>query len=264
MTVTRAAEQEWLVLTAAATVGREMDRLRKSIGDSFVTVSDVSAGLAMLSVMGPRSRELLQGLTDADLSHEGFGFATSRMIDLGATFVRATRLTYVGELGWELLVPADQAVHVYRTLAEAGAARRAEACRVPRPQLAAHGEGVPQLGARHRLGGYPAGSRARRSPWRGTSRVGSSAGTCCIVSARRRPTALLVQLRFDDPEVLAYHDEPIYRDGVKVGKVASASYGWTLGASVVLGYVGARTPSSTGSGSRAAATRSRWRMSGTA
>ena len=77
VTVTRAGEQEWLVLTAAATVGREMDRLRKHIGDSFVTVSDVSAGLAMLSVMGPRSRELLQGLTDADLSHEAFGFGAS-------------------------------------------------------------------------------------------------------------------------------------------------------------------------------------------
>ena len=206
---------------------------------SFVTVSDISAGLAMLSVMGPRSRELLQGLTDADLSHEAFGFGASRMIDLGATFVRATRLTYVGELGWELLVPADQAVHVYRTLGGGRRRSRAAACRVPRAELAAHGEGVPQLGARHRLGGHPAAGWARLRRGVGQARVGSSAGTRCCVSATQACDRLLVQLRFDDPEVLAYHDEPIYRDGVKVGKVASASYGWTLGASVVLGYVGA-------------------------
>ena len=121
VTVTRVDDAEWLVLTAAGTLGRELDRLRKHIGDSFVTVSDVSAGLAMMSVMGPRARDLLQPLTDADLSNEAFPFGTSRVIDIGATFARATRLTYVGELGWELLVPADQAVHVYRTIAAAGA-----------------------------------------------------------------------------------------------------------------------------------------------
>jgi 4-methylaminobutanoate oxidase (formaldehyde-forming) len=238
VTVTRVDEQEWLVLTAAATVGREMDRLRKHIGDSFVTVSDVSAGLAMLSVMGPRSRELLQGLTDTDLAHESFGFGASRRIDLGATFVRATRLTYVGELGWELLVPADQAVHVYRTLAEAGAPRGLR-------HAGYHALNSLRMEKAYRSWGHDIG-------WADTplqaglgfavawDKPGGFVGRDALL--RQRDVGvdrLLVQLAFDDPEVLAYHDEPIYRDGVKVGKVASASYGWTLGASIVLGYVGA-------------------------
>ena len=74
----------------------------------------------MIPVMGPNARRLLQSLTDADLSAEAFPFGTSREIDLGCGFVRATRITYVGELGWELLIPADLAVHVYDTIAEAG------------------------------------------------------------------------------------------------------------------------------------------------
>jgi 4-methylaminobutanoate oxidase (formaldehyde-forming) len=238
VTVTRVDEQEWLVLTAAATVGREMDRLRKHIGDSFVTVSDVSAGLAMLSVMGPRSRELLQGLTDADLSHESFGFGASRMIDLGATFVRATRLTYVGELGWELLVPADQAVHVYRTLAVAGAPLGLR-------HVGYHALNSLRMEKAYRSWGHDIG-------WADTplqaglgfavawDKSGGFVGLDALMRQRDAGVdRLLVQFAFDDPEVLAYHDEPIYRDGVKVGKVASASYGWTLGASVVLGYVGA-------------------------
>jgi glycine cleavage system T protein len=236
VTVTRVDDAEWLVLTAAGTLGRETDRLRKHIGDSFVTVSDVSAGLAMMSVMGPRARDLLQPLTDADLSNGAFPFGTSRVIDVGATFARATRLTYVGELGWELLVPADQAVHVYRTIAGAGVDHELR-------NVGYHALNSLRMEKAYRSWGHDIG-------WDDTplqaglgfavawDKPEDFIGRDALLRQREQGVRRrLVQLTFDDPEVLAYHDEPIYRDGVRVGKVASTSYGWTLGASIALGYV---------------------------
>ena len=90
-------------------------------GDRRATLIDVTSSYAVLGVMGPRSRDLLSRLTDADLSHEAFPFGTSREIDLGYSTVRATRITYVGELGWELYVPTEFAVGVYEDLMAAGA-----------------------------------------------------------------------------------------------------------------------------------------------
>ena len=121
LTVTRLDDTRFLVLSGPATVERDHDWLHRHIAEyDFATVTDVTGSLALLSVMGPDARRLLHPLTDADLSNEAFPFGTSREIDLGLGFVRATRITYVGELGWELLIPADLAVHIYDTLVEAG------------------------------------------------------------------------------------------------------------------------------------------------
>ena len=241
VTVTRVAETEFLVLTAAATVGRDASRLQRHIGDAFVTVTDVSAGYAMMSVMGPRSRDLLAPLTDADLSNDAFPFRTSRHIDLGLGYVRATRITYVGELGWELLVPSDAAVHVYDTVTQAGQA----------------------LGLRH--AGYHALNSLRMEKayrswghdirWADTpveaglgfavawDKPGGFIGQEAVVKRRAEgPVRRLVQISFDDPDVWAYHDEPIYRDDVLAGRIASVSYGHTLGRTVGLGYVGTDVP----------------------
>ena len=122
VTVTRLGEREFLVLSAPATTPRDLAWIRRHIADDeFVTVTDVSGTMAMIAVMGPESRELLQPLTDCDLSERGVRrSAASREIDLGLGFVRATRITYVGELGWELLVPYDIAAHIYDTIIAAG------------------------------------------------------------------------------------------------------------------------------------------------
>ena len=241
VTVTRVAETEFLVLTAAATVGRDASRVLRHIGDAFVTVTDVSAGYAMMSVMGPRSRDLLAPLTDADLSNDAFPFRSSRLIDLGWTYIRATRITYVGELGWELLVPSDAAVHVYDAVTQGGQA----------------------LGLRH--AGYHALNSLRMEKayrswghdigWADTpveaglgfavawDKPGGFIGQEAVVKRRAEgPVRRLVQISFDDPDVWAYHDEPIYRDDVLAGRIASVSYGHTLGRTVGLGYVGTDVP----------------------
>jgi 4-methylaminobutanoate oxidase (formaldehyde-forming) len=237
LTVTRLDENEFLVLTAPATHERDLDWLRRATADTErAAVTDISGTLAMICVMGPESRRLLQSLSDADLSSEGFPFGSSRLIDLGLGFVRATRITYVGELGWELLVPSDIAVHVWDTLMTAG----------------------PSVGLRP-AGYYALNSlrmeKAYRS-WGHDISAGDTpleAGLGFAVAwdkpggfrgreslLRQRETGVgrrLVQLALEDREPLLLHDEPIYRDGVLVGRIASAAYGHTLGRAVGLGYV---------------------------
>ena len=124
VTVTRLAEDEYLWVTSAGSPVRDRDWIRRHAGDSRVEVADVSGAYTVLAVMGPRSRDLLQSLSRSDLSDAAFPFGDSREIDLGFATVRATRLTYVGELGWELYVPAEFAVGVFELLEGAGREHR--------------------------------------------------------------------------------------------------------------------------------------------
>ena len=122
LTVTRTAADAFLLVSSSATTVRDQDWIRRNVPDGLeVDVRDVTPSYAVLGVMGPRSRELLARLTDADLGEDGFPFATSRLLELGGTEVRATRMTYVGELGWELMVPVDAAAGVYDAVVDAGA-----------------------------------------------------------------------------------------------------------------------------------------------
>jgi heterotetrameric sarcosine oxidase gamma subunit len=242
VTVTRLAQNQFLVLSGPATVGRDHDWLQRSIGpDDFATITDVSTSLAMIPVMGPAARRLLQPLTDTDLSSEAFPFGTSREIDLGCGFVRATRITYVGELGWELLIPADLAGHVYDTLTAAGAElglRHAgyHALESLRTEKAYRAWGHDISGADTPLEAGLGFAVAWDKPGGFTGREALLGQKAAGVTRR------LVQFALEDPDALAYHDEPIYRDGVLVGRLTSAAYGHTLGRAVGLGYVTAPAP----------------------
>ena len=122
VTVTRIAADEYLIVSSAATTERDKDHIRRNLpAGAHANVVDVTSSLAVFGVMGPQSRALLATLTTADLSNEAFPFGTSQLIPLGYATVRATRITYVGELGWELYVPAEFAVGVYEDLMAAGA-----------------------------------------------------------------------------------------------------------------------------------------------
>ena len=122
VTVTRTGAEEFLVVSSAATTERDKDHIRKNMpAGTNATLVDVTSSYAVFGVMGPRSRDLLGALSDADLSNDAFGFGTSQVISLGYATVRATRITYVGELGWELYVPSEFAVGVYEDLMTVGA-----------------------------------------------------------------------------------------------------------------------------------------------
>src|ERR1700733_3567359 len=122
ITVTRLSEFEFLLVSSAAATEHDKDHITRRIpAESRASLVDVTSAYAVYGVMGPRSRELLSLVSRAELSDEAFPFGSSQLIDLGYATVRATRITYVGELGWELYVPAEFAVGVYQDLSAAGA-----------------------------------------------------------------------------------------------------------------------------------------------
>ena len=161
LTVTKLDDEQFMVV-ATDTAHRHVEaHLRRHVGEAHAFVTDVTAAYAQINVQGPRSRALLQSLTTADLSNEAFPFRAAREIDVGFARVLCVRITYLGELGYELYVPAEQATHVYDLIVAAGrgvraAARRAEGARQP-----ADGEGLPRLRARHRQHRRPARGRVR-------------------------------------------------------------------------------------------------------
>ena len=235
VTVTRTADDEFLWITGAASPVRDLDWLRRHAREGLrVEAVDVSSAYAVIGVMGPRSRDLLSSLSTADFSPDAFPFGTSRLVDVGDFTVRASRITYVGELGWELLVPAEFAVGVYDLLDDAG-----------RP-LGARDAGYYALNALRLEKGYRAFGPelgpdfgpvdagllfAARSP---AEFIGRSA----LQEARDRgPRRRLVSWVAADPDVMLWGGELILCDGAAAGQVTSAAYATTTGACVGLGYV---------------------------
>ena len=121
LTVTRLTETAFMIVGGAETEVRDFYWLKRHIpDDAHCVLTNVTSGMGVISIMGPRARDLLQSLTPADLSHAGFPFATSREIEMGFGHVRASRITFVGELGWELYIPTELMQHLYDLIAAAG------------------------------------------------------------------------------------------------------------------------------------------------
>lgn len=236
LTVTHEADDAYLVVTTAATSTHDRDWIRRHVGDARVTMTDVTSAYTVLGVMGPRSRTLLSRVTDADLSSAAFPFGTSCEVWVGYAPVRATRITYVGELGWELYVPADFAQGVYDAVVEAGAdlgLRHAgfHAMDSLRIEKAYRAWG-------HDLGGEDTPLEAGLGFAVAWNKAAPFIGRDAVLAQRDRPLAKrLVVFVLEDPEPLLYHDEPIWRDGELVGRVTSGAYGHTLGRSIGLGWV---------------------------
>ncbi len=155
LTLTRVADDEYLIVSSSATTERDKDHIGRRIGDHRATLVDVTSAYAVFGVMGPKSRELLGRLTRADLGDDAFPFGTSQEISLGYSTVRATRITYVGELGWELYVPTEFAVGVYEDLLSAGDDLGVGKRRLLRDRVHAAREGLPRLRSRAHPGLQP-------------------------------------------------------------------------------------------------------------
>jgi glycine cleavage system aminomethyltransferase T/glycine/D-amino acid oxidase-like deaminating enzyme len=236
VTVTRLAQEEFLIFSSAASTERDLDHIRRRLPAAGASVVDVTSAYAVYGVMGPRSRELLSALTTADLSNEGFGFGTSRLIDLGYATVRATRLTYVGELGWELCVPAEFAVGVYEDLMAAGAG------------LGVVNAGYYAIESLRLEKGYRAFGRELTPDYNPVEAgllfacklktpVGFL-GRQAVEQARKAgPRQRLVSVVVTDPDAMAWGGELLLRDGVAAGLVTSAAWGATIGAPVAMAYV---------------------------
>ncbi len=237
LTVTRLAEDRFLIVTAATTQGRDFHWLRRHTpADARAILTDVTSGFAVIGVMGPRSRELLGKLTPNDLSNAAFPYMTSREIELGYGIVRASRVTYVGELGWELYVPTEFAPGIYDVLVEAGA-------ELELVHAGYHAMNSLRIEKAYRHWGHDISDED--TPIEAGlvfavafDKAGGFIGRDALLRQRDAlPKRRLVQFALENPEPLMYHEEPIWRDGVRVGRTTSAMYGHTLGSSVALGYV---------------------------
>ncbi len=239
VTVTREATDRYLVVTAAATQVRDFSYLRDSIpAQARAVVTDVTSAFAVLSVMGPRSRAFLQSLTIDDLSDEAFPFGTSRLIDVGYATVRASRVTYVGELGWELYIPTEFATGVFDVLVEAGSAFGLRHAGYHALNSLRMEKGYRHWG--HDISPDDTPLEAGLGFAVAWDKPGGFVGRDALLAQKAAGlTRRLVQFALADQDKLLYHNEPIWRDGVIVGSITSGMYGHTLDASLGMGYVSA-------------------------
>lgn len=238
LTVTRLGPDRFLVVTAAFTQTHVDAWIRNAIpSDAFCTVSDVTDAYVMLNVQGPASRTLLQNLSSDDLSAAAFPFASCREIRLGYQSALALRLTYVGELGWELYIPTPFALPVYDALIEAGKSLGLQHCGYHTLNSLRIEKAYRDWS--HDIGPSDSPLEAGLGFTCDWNKPSGFVGREALLKQRDAgvPRRRLVQFLLDDPKPLLYHNEPIYRDGERVGFITSAMFGHTLGASVGLGYV---------------------------
>ena len=237
LTVTRLAEDAYLIVGGAETEVRDFHHLKANIGpDDRCVLTNVSSGMGVLSVMGPRSRELLQSLTPDDMSDAAFPFATSREIELGYAIVRASRITFVGELGWEIYVPTEFMTGVYDEIVAAGAAFGLK-------HAGYHALNSLRMEKAYRHWGHDitdedtpleAGLGFAVKMNKPGGFIGREALLAQKESGFRKR---LLQFRLQDPAPLLYHNEPVWAGEKIVGFIRSGMYAHTLGAAVGLAYV---------------------------
>jgi 4-methylaminobutanoate oxidase (formaldehyde-forming) len=234
LTVTRLSATEYMVVTAGATGRRDLGWLRDHLsGAEAVEITD---DLAVLSVMGPNSRALLSEVSGADLSNAAFPFATSKEIEIAGVRLRASRITYVGELGWELYVPAAGAVAAFDALMAAGPAHGLKLAGMHAMDSCRMEKGYRHWG--HDIADedtpIEAGLMFAVKLDKGVDFIGRAA----LLAQKGKPlTKRLLHFKLKDPEPLLYHNEPIWRGSELVGRVTSGAYGHSLGAAVALGLV---------------------------
>ena len=236
LTVTRISDTAFLLVVPGATLQRDLSWLRKNLDPQLhVVITDVTAGEAVLCLMGPDSRALLSKVSPANISNEVHPFGSMQEIEIGMGMARAHRVTYVGELGWELYVSSDQAAHVFEALDEAGTDLGLKMCGLHvldscRIEKAYRHFGHDITDEDHVLeAGLGFAVKTDKGDFIGRDAV-----------LKKRDEGMqtrLLQFQLNDPEPLLYHNEPILRDGHIVGYLTSGNYGHYLGAAIGLGYV---------------------------
>ncbi|MER9835642.1 FAD-dependent oxidoreductase [Mesorhizobium sp. M0145] len=235
LTVSRLSETAFFLVVPGATLQRDLAWLRKHLADEFVVITDVTAAEAVLCLMGPDSRKLIQKVSPNDFSNNNNPFGTFQEIEIGMGLARAHRVTYVGELGWELYVSTDQAAHVFEAIAEAGTDAGLKLCGLHTLDSCRIEKAFRHFG--HDItdednvleAGLGFAVKTAKGDFLGRDAV-----------LKKKETGLsrrLVQFRLNDPEPLLFHNEAILRDGTIVGPITSGNYGHHLGGAIGLGYV---------------------------
>ncbi len=235
VTVTRFSETVYIVVTPAATVPRDLSWMTRHKGDDFVVLTDVTAAEAVICVMGPKSRDLLASVSPNDFSNDTHPFGWMQNIEIGMTLARAHRVTYVGELGWEIYVSTDMAAHVAECLLGAGQDHGLKLCGLHMMDSCRIEKGFRHMG--HDISGEDHILEAGLGFAVKTAKPAFIGRDAVLAKKEAGLESRLVQFRLTDPEPLLYHNETILRDGQVVSYLTSGNYGHTLGGAIGLGYV---------------------------
>lgn len=238
LTVTRLSETAYLLVVPGATLQRNLAWMRAHLGDDFAVITDMTAAESVLCVMGPKARDLMQAVSPDDFSNAVHPFGTAREVEVGMGLARAHRVTYVGELGWELYVSSDQTAHVFEALEEAGAGLGLKLCGLHaldscRIEKAYRHWGHDITDEDHVLeAGLGFAASRKKAGYIGREAV--------LRKAEAGLDRRMVQFRLTDPEPLLFHNEALVRDGRIIGPVTSGNYGHALGGAIGMGYVPCR------------------------
>ncbi len=243
LTVSKLDDERYWVVASDTAHRHALTWMRRHFpDDAHVFATDVTSGYCQLNVQGPRSRELLQTLTTTDLSNEAFPFRTAREIAIGFARLLCVRITYLGELGYELYIPTEQAAHVYDRLVDAGeafglrhAGLKALASLRMEKAYRDYGHDIDNTDNPYEVGlGFAVA----------LDKPGGFIGRDAIapLKAKRPWPRRLLQVLLLDPEPMLYHAEIVHRNGKPVGYVRAASYGHTLGGAVGLAMLEADEP----------------------
>ena len=245
VTVTRLSADEYLVVTPAATIRREMSWLQRHIPEHAQCVAvDMTVNEAVIAVMGPNARNVLQPVIDQSLENTEFGFGQARQVHIGQAVARAHRVSYVGELGWELYVSSELAEHVFDVVWQSGqdhglslaGLHVLDSCRI---EKAFRHFGHDISDEDHIL---EAGLGFAVKTDKPASQLGQFIGRDAVLAKREAGlNKRLVQFQLEDSQPLLYHNEPILRDGQITGYLTSGNYGHHLGSAIGLGYVSCGT-----------------------
>jgi 4-methylaminobutanoate oxidase (formaldehyde-forming) len=237
LTVTRLAEDQFLVLTGDGTTTTVQTWLRRHApADAHFFVTNITSAYSVLNIQGPKSRDLLSRVTHADMSNEAFPFLTMQEIDIGYALVKAIRISYVGELGWELYIPTEFSLHVFDTLVQTGAdvelkhmgLQALDTLRLEKAYRD-YGNDIDNTDSPLEVG---------LSHFVDFNKPGGFIGRDALL--RRKEAGIkyrMPQFLLEDPEPILYYGETIYRDAKPVGYIMAGGYGHTLGASVGVGPV---------------------------
>ena len=236
-TVTQVADDEFLIITGTAFLNHDKGWLEKIARESNfeeVEITDITKQLACFGIWGPNARKILQKVTNEDLSNQAFSFMHSKMIELGGVNLRATRITYVGELGWELYVPADDALKVWLVILEAGKEFNLRPC------------GYRAIESLRLEKGYRAWAgeiNSETNPFEAglgfavSMKKDNFVGKAAIERLKDNLNRKLTALTFDDIKDVAMGNEPIFVNNSVVGRVKSAGQGYTIKKAIAYAYL---------------------------
>ncbi len=235
LTVTRLKHDCFLFVVPAATLVRDLSWLNRHKENFHVVINDVTASEAVLVLMGPNSRKLLSEISPHKFDNWNHPFGSAKEIEIGYGLARAHRISYVGELGWELYVSSDQACHVFEVLYEAGEKFGLSLCGLHSLDSCRIEKGYRHFGhditdEDHVLeAGLGFAVKKEKEDFIGKDAV--------IKKDNNGLSKYLYQFQLEDPDLMLFHNEPIYRDGELVSYLTSGNYGHFFGNAIGMGYI---------------------------